>query len=459
MSFPRYPAYKDSGVDWLGDVPVHWAVARMKHAVESVKNGIWGDDARGDEHDIACVRVADFDRVGLCVSLEEPTIRNVLPGERAGRVLQRGDLLLEKSGGGEQQPVGCVVLYQDDRPAVCSNFVARVTVRQEADASFWRYTHAAAYSLRLNTKSVKQTSGIQNLDSQAYFDEPGPFPPLPEQRAIAAFLDRETAKIDALVAEQRRLMDLLREQRQAVISHAVTKGLNPDAPMKDSGVEWLGEVPAYWRMQRVKHVVATGDGIQMGPFGGMLLDLEGEDTGFKVLGQENTISGDLTRGGRWVCQNRFSELVAYQVTEGDILITRKGSLGNAHLVRHLPQPSIIDSDTIRLRVNHDAMLPEFLVLLLHSAFYIAEQILQTRRGAILPGLNTQSIANLLLTTPPVEEQRALLDALGVALNEIDASVNVCQRAEELLVERRAALITAAVTGQIDVRGLALSETA
>src|SRR6185503_19549648 len=110
--------------------------------------------------------------------LDEPTLRNIKENERIGRVLQRGDLLLEKSGGGELQPVGCVVLYDDPRPAVFSNFVARVVLAPDTCSSFWRYLHAAAYAVRLNTRSIKQTSGIQNLDQQQYFDERAPFPPL-----------------------------------------------------------------------------------------------------------------------------------------------------------------------------------------------------------------------------------------------------------------------------------------
>ena len=110
MSFPRYPIYKDSGVQWLGEVPGHWEVDRLKRSTLSAKNGIWGDEAQQDENDIPCVRVADFDRQGLRVELSDPTIRNVVEKERVGRVLARGDLLLEKSGGGETQPVGCVVL-------------------------------------------------------------------------------------------------------------------------------------------------------------------------------------------------------------------------------------------------------------------------------------------------------------------------------------------------------------
>ena len=163
--------------------------------------------------DIACVRVADFDRLTFRVDIADPTLRSIEPRLAAARALHRGDLLLEKSGGGENQPVGAVVLYDHGIPAVCSSFVARVTVAAGFDARFLTYLHAALYSLRINTRHIKQSTGIQNLDSASYLGEATGLPPEPEQRAIAAFLDRETARIDALVAKKERLIELLQEKR------------------------------------------------------------------------------------------------------------------------------------------------------------------------------------------------------------------------------------------------------
>ncbi len=160
MSFPRYERYKDSGVEWLGKVPEHWQIQRLKTTVQRCKNGVWGNDETGDGWDIPCVRVADFDRDKLRVKEVVPTLRNVIESDRNGRVLRRGDLLLEKSGGGDLQPVGCVVLYDHDQEAVCSNFVARMQLASGMDASYCRYLHASIYGLRLTVRSINQTSGI-----------------------------------------------------------------------------------------------------------------------------------------------------------------------------------------------------------------------------------------------------------------------------------------------------------
>lgn len=211
-----------SGVQWLGEIPAHWVIKRVRDSVRSTKGGVWGNDANEDSNDIWCVRVADFDRLTLNVSKKKQTLRNVVGPERGGRILERGDLLLEKSGGGEKSPVGFVVLYDHDEPAVCSNFISRVRVADGQYPRFWLYVHAALYGTGLTGRSIKQTSGIQNLDQSSYFDESVAFPPLAEQIEIAAWLDVETQKMDALMASSIKVAELLSERRQALISATVT---------------------------------------------------------------------------------------------------------------------------------------------------------------------------------------------------------------------------------------------
>lgn len=252
---------------------------------------------------------------------------------------------------------------------------------------------------------------------------------------------------------------MLKEKRQAVISHAATKGLDPAVPMKDSGMEWLGEVPAHWEVKRVKHIVDKEDGIQLGPFGGMLLNLQTEDTGFKLYGQENTISGDFSTGQRWLSEARFKELSRYELRTGDIVLTRKGSLGNARYVSVLPSLGIIDSDTIRLRPNHSEISAHFLTLLLHEAAYVAEQITANKRGAILSGLNTETVANITLLIPPMLEQNKIQNLVRTESHRLEQAITLSCETNTLLQERRSALISAVVTGKIDVRGLAKSEAA
>ena len=221
---------KPSGIEWLGDVPAHWDITRISESINACVNGVWGSEPDGI-NDLPCVRVADFDRDRLRVNISEPTIRAIMPSERQRRILKTGDLLLEKSGGGDLSPVGAVMLFDHTVSAVCSNFISRVSIKDGFDSTFLVYFHYALYSIRLNTRSIKQTTGIQNLDSSAYLSERVAFPSLPEQTAIAEYLDKTTAKIDAVIARTHREIELISEYRTRLIADVVTGKVDVREPV------------------------------------------------------------------------------------------------------------------------------------------------------------------------------------------------------------------------------------
>ncbi|MER9023240.1 hypothetical protein NKI01_11830 [Mesorhizobium sp. M0815] len=275
-----------------------------------------------------------------------------------------------------------------------------------------------------------------------------PVPPLETQRSIARFLDEQTARIDGLIEKKRALVDQLAEKRQALITRAVTKGLNPATPLRPSGIDWLGDIPAHWEVLPVKRLLEDAVGLQMGPFGGMLTNLPDYETGYKLYGQENTISGDFSLGRRWIEEERYQELKRYELQPGDLVITRKGSLGNCRRVPGDILPGIADSDTIRIRPNTSRLRPEWALLLLHEARFVSEQITAERRGAILSGLNTTVVGSLLFTVPPTAEQSQIIQQIDNEIGPIQNVVALIDTSISRLQEHRAALVTAAVTGQV-----------
>ena len=446
MSLPRYAEYKDSGVEWIGCIPVHWDVDRLKASITSCRNGIWGDEPKGDEDDIECVRVADFDRNRLTVNKVIPTLRSVSPSERNLRLLKRGDLLLEKSGGGEKQPVGQVVIYDRDEPAVCSNFVAKISLASGMAPRFWMYKHAAAYSCGVNVVAIKQTSGIQNLDQSQYFDEKCAFPPEEEQSWIARFLDRETAKIDALIAEKETLLNLLAEKRQATISHAVTRGLDRDVPMKDSGIVWLGEVPAHWEMRRLKTLSPSITvGIVVNPSDYV------SDEGLPFI-----YGGDIREGSislescRRIAPGDSDKQPKTRLNAKDLLTVRVGAPGVTAVVTEDCEGGNCASVMLIRRGDFDS---DWLCLTMNSRM-VRYQVEVVQYGAAQEQFNIGHAINFWIATPPVREQQQLASRLSKRVQKIDDLSMDAQRTIALLKERRRALIAAAVTGKIDVRGLA-----
>ncbi|QEL98775.1 restriction endonuclease subunit S [Azospirillum brasilense] len=452
MSYPRYAEYKESRIEWLGEVPKHWRTTPVKYMARFFSGGTpskeneeyWGGEipwVSAKDMKVDFLSDAEDHLTGYAVEQGAATLLDV----GAVLIVVRGMILARTF------PVTVtrtrMAINQD-----LKGIVAKANVLPDFVAWYLRGT--AEESLR---RLDEAGHGTKALRMDAWTSLPVAAPPLHEQSSIVAFLDRETGKIDALVAEQEKLIELLREKRQAVISHAVTKGLDPTVPMKDSGIEWLGAVPAHWEVKRLKFTIAGPEGLQMGPFGGMLLDLESENTGFKVYGQQNTISGNFEIGTRWINGERFRDLISYKLSPGDIVLTRKGSLGHAALVHGGISPGIIDSDTIRVRVNGGIVLPKFLTLLFVDALYVETQINVGKRGAILSGMNTDTVANLVLALPPRSEQEALLNCLDSSIGKLGSMTAEAQRAINLLKERRSALISAAVTGKIDVRALVEDE--
>lgn len=327
------------------------------------------------------------------------------------------------------------------------------------DSSFWRYVHASAYSVRLNVASIKQTSGIQNLDQQSYFDERVAFPPLDEQAAIGNFLDRETAKIDALVAEQEKLIALLKEKRQALISHAVTKGLDPNVPMKDSGVEWLGQVPAHWKICALRRIVKS---IEQGWSPDCFSrPADGDEWGVLKAGCVNR--GKFDEADNKALPREFQPVEEYEVRAGDVLMSRaSGSpelVGSTAFVRQTRSRLMLSDKIFRLRLG-DEVDPEFFVASLNARALRSQiEIALSGGNGFASNLPQSMLLDFFMCVPPIKEQRQIALKLDNAGNQLESLTTEAERAIDLLKERRNALISAAVTGKIDVRGFAPADSA
>lgn len=428
MSFPRYPTYKDSGVEWLGEVPGHWGIKRLKHnlrlltektdrrdypvALENIEG--WTGRFIPTETEFMGEGIA-FDAGDILFGKLRPYLAKAYRAEFSGEAV--GDFYVMRPATG-----------------IDSGFAQYQILNRE----FIAIVDGSTFGSKMPRASWEFVGGVKVTT-----------PPLDEQSKITAFLDRETAKIDALVAEQRRLMALLKEKRQAVISHAVTQGLNPDAPLKPSGIEWLGDVPAHWAVKKIKFVTAS---VKAGPFGSALTKDVYVSTGYRVYGQEQVIPNDFTVGDYFITPEKYNELSQYSVSPGDILISCVGTFGKIAIVPDNIQPGIINPRLIRLRCSH-AIKAEYLVEVMRSNVTF-EQFASFTRGGTMDVINISTLNEIFIALPPMAEQQELLSFIQHEIAKFDTLTTEAQRAIDLLQERRTALISAAVTGQIDVRKFA-----
>ena len=438
-----YPSVKDSGVEWLGEVPEHWEVRRLRTTVNGCTNGVWGNDPDGSR-DLVCVRVADFDRSKLSVDLNGRTIRAIASSERRGRLLKRGDLLLEKSGGGDLQPVGAVVMYDYDLTAVCSNFVARMPVSQGSNAKFLTYLHASLYAKRLNVRSIKQTTGIQNLDSYSYLSEHVSLPPLTEQTAIVRFLDHADQRIRRYIRAKQKLIALLEEQKQAVIHHAVTRGANPEVTLKPTESSWFPLVPSHWNVMPMRRVVMkTVDGPHHSP--------DYLDQGIPFLSARNI------KVDRWSFEDvKFISQSDYDIfcqrvkpEVGDVLYTKGGTTGVARFV-DLDYPFQVWVHVAVLKLRRDLALPHWLAATLNSPRCYEQSQLFTR-GATNQDLGLGRMKGIVFPVPPLSDQKAIAKQVIETDDRIGRGIQAASREIELVTEYRTRLIADVVTGKLDVR--------
>ena len=211
---------KDSGVEWLGEIPEDWCSEKLKTRIKKHFSGVWGDEKKEDINDYLCLRVADFNYPKLSFRNIETT-RNVDPKDQH-RILKNGDILMEKSGGGDKQPVGRAILFKSDKGMFCANFIEVLRFKKEVDSRFFVYLMSALYKIGLNKRFIKQNTGIQNLDLNYFFNEEVPIPPKETQQKIADYLDEKTEDIDKTIKKINKSIYLLTEYKSSLISHVVT---------------------------------------------------------------------------------------------------------------------------------------------------------------------------------------------------------------------------------------------
>ena len=444
MNIAPYPNYKKTGVEWLGDIPADWTVKRLKWSVDGCFNGIWGDEPDGID-DVVCLRVADFNRDNYTVSTESLTLRAIESKQLKSRRLQRGDLLIEKSGGGEKQLVGCVVYFDHDFDAVCSNFVARMQVALAHSPRYWAYVHAGLYAGKLNYPAIKQTTGIQNLDAALYLDTLAAYPPLAEQEKIAAFLDWKTSQIDALIAKKQELLEKLKDKRLSVITQAVTKGLNPDAPMRDCGITWLGKVPKHWDVKPVKYLTKI--------LRGQFSHRPRNDPAFYDGEYPFVQTGDIARAGKYVTSysqtlNERGLSVSRQFPSGTLVMTIAANIGDMAIIEF---PACFPDSIVGFipEANVDLDFLYFMFIAMKQRLMMTA-VLNTQLN-----LNIDRIASIVTVAPPISEQNKIVELLDKKNARSDRLMDKTKIAIAQLTEYRSALITAATTGKIDVRNVAI----
>jgi len=431
--FPAYSEYKDSGIDWLGEIPKHWILKPLFTLMKE----------RNERN------IGNKEQNILSLSYGKIIRRNVddnfglLPASfETYQIVQDGNIIMrltDLQNDKRSLRVGLVKEF-----GIITSAYVCLEIIQELEISF-AYSLLHSYDL---TKIFYSLGGgvRQSMNYEDLKRLPILCPPLEEQKQIATFLDRATTEIDQIIEQQKQLITLLEEERTTVISHAVTKGLYPSVPMKDSGIEWLGEIPKHWELKKIKHVVHE------------IIDTEHKTAPFEPDGEYLVVRTSNVRDGKLVFDDaKYTDIEGFKEwtrrgvpNAGDILFTREAPAGEACIV-----PEDIDlclgQRMVLFRVNSDLLDSSYCVRSIYGGI-AAEFIHTLSSGSTVVHFNMADIKNIPIFIPPVKEQKAIASFLDQETARIDEAIENVRSQIEKLEEYRTVLISDAVTGKIDVRG-------
>jgi type I restriction enzyme S subunit len=440
MSFPAYPVYKESGVEWLGDVPEHWKISPLKFSASCNDSVL--PDSTDDDYEIEYVEISDVNEMSGITGSTSYKFADA--PSRARRMLQNGDVLVSTVRT-YLRAIAPVVAPPEN--LIASTGFAVVRPRKGIlDGAFLGYLLRAEWWI---SEVIARSVGVSYpaINASDLIGLNVPVPAWHEQTQIARFLDHETARIDALIEEQQRLIELLKEKRQAVISHAVTKGLDPTLPMKESGVEWLGEVPAHW------DVVPTNYRYEI-QLGRMLNEQRAQGEHLKPYLRVFDVQWHSINTADLPMMDFPPDAQSmYRLRDGDLLVNEGGSyVGRSAIWRGELDECYYQKALHRLRPHsrkNDT-----------SEFFLYVMEMATQLGVFVAGGNQTTIDHLTaeqlrkyrFAFPPLEEQQQIAEFLSAASSENLSTTAEAEKLIGFLQERRSALISAAVTGKIDVRG-------
>jgi type I restriction enzyme S subunit len=453
MQAKAYPRYKPSGIGWLGDVPAHWSVKRLKYSASINDEAL--PETTSPDFEFQYVDIGGVSATDGITATERVIFENA--PSRARRRVRHGDTIVSTV---RTYLRAIAPIKNPPNDLVVSTGFAVVRPRKVEPAFL-------AYALRETSfveSIVARSVGVSYPACNA--SEVGgiaiPLPGTTEQQTIAAFLNRETEQLDRFVAKKRGLLERLKERRAALISQTITRGLPSAAarvaglpenpPLKPSGLVWLGDIPAHWQPVRLKHLLRLRKGaVKTGPFGSQLQSTEMMDGEIKVYNQRSVIDRNFKSGDNYISLAKFEELRAFEVFPNDLLVTTRGTIGRCAVLPEGSERGILHPCLMRVQFDPRRVDNRFAEILIQESGGVLEQLELKSNATTIDVIYSESLREIWFALPPLPEQVAIAKYLDEETAKLDALLGKVVEAVERLQEYRSALITAAVTGKIDVR--------
>ena len=430
----RYDSYKDLGVEWIGEIPSHWGRKRLKHISESVNGYSFKSNDFDREYDVPVIRIGD---VGESIDFTNCVkVKSHFLEDKSEFLVKKNDILIGLTGG----TIGKSGRYNYDSPSLLNQRVGLLRNKESVlNGLLHHYVNSEVFIRYIFFDCYG--GGQDNISMNDILNMVFPYPPLSEQQQIVSFLDTKTSLIDSLIEKTQRKIELLKEKRTSLINEVVTKGLNPNVEMKDSGVEWIGEIPSHWRKSCVRYI--TKEHRQ-----GYYSSDSYTEKGLRVV-RITDLNDDRTISIEKSPYYELSEVETerFLLKNGDFLFPRTGGVGRFGIFNDTT-PSIYGSFLIRFRFS-DKVVNQYMRFYFDSGIYL-NQILSEIHGGVNQNVHVENIKDSKIFYPDETEQQQIVEYLDEQTQLIDNTISIEEKRIELLKEYRQSLISEVVTGKLKV---------
>jgi type I restriction enzyme S subunit len=447
----KYGNYKNSGIEWIGSYPKDWTLMTVRRVTDDHKQGYYSSEEYKEEG-YKLVRITDLDINGNINISKSPSVS---PNDKEIQIfeIRKGDMLFPRTGS-----IGLIGVAKEDMKAVFASYLIRFRFKAKTHNSFMRYYFMS--DVFLNGLFSDLHGGVnQNIHAENIKDQHIVLPSKDEQSAIANYLDHKTVQIDNLISKKQQFITLLQEERIAVINQAVTKGLDPKVKMKNSGIEWLGEIPEHWEVKKLKYHLKTTKGFA---FKSDLFT----DKGIPVVKASDIKNKTIRlKTAHYIPEIIAKDYESVRLSKGDILISTVGStpdvvksaVGQIGMVPYELEGALLNQNTVRLEIlDNKALLNNFLFFLIQNDNYRSYLDLNAHGTANQASLKLLDILGFETSFPSIEEQQKIINHIELELSRINTLISKTQQEIELVKEYKTALISEVVTGKVDVRDVVLN---
>ena len=455
MEVKKYDSYKDSGNGWLGEIPEHWEFKRMKDVL-NFGTGLSITKANLKNEGIPCVNYGEIHSkygVNLDTRIHKLKCVDEKYIEKSSKALiRKGDFVFADTSE-DVEGAGNFTHLRSDEEVFAGYHTVTAKPKHRLCSTFFAFEFDSLNfrtQIRQSIKGVKVFSVTQSIlkNTKVWM------PPIEEQTQIANYLDQKTTQIDTLISNKEKLIELLKEEQTAIINQAVTKGLDPNVPMKDSGIEWLGEIPEHWEVLSFRFCIdVLTDYTANGSFASLAKNVNYLDVGYSRLVRLTDLRVDLKNDGLFVDENAHNFLKKSELYGGEMLIANVGAYaGLVKIMPHLEGKHTLGPNMFLLRLNQNT---DFFYEQLNAPF-CAEQLKMMAISSAQPKLNKDNMRQLKVVKPPLEEQEVLVEKIKSETGRIDGLASKIGEEIDLLKEYKTALISEVVTGKVDVRDIKLN---